>query len=279
MSVLTAASFADALRASRATLSSVDMAALLLGPVDRTYKRDKNGRFGSGGGGAAAAPVAPGTEGVSALPKVRVPSMSVAAKGTNPHYGETTNGPTYREAAKAGKNWDSSMGPPPSGAYEENCTNCVHAFEMRMRGYDVEAAPIHVLDKYGYGAGRTYSEVDAQVAASYTLPGGAPHGRSFAGQKWKSFGEVDAEVQSWPDGGRGFMTVGRHVFSVVKTAGKVRYVEPQFDASPSRTVTAQYRKKFKGHAMFDEAIQEAKVIRLDDLEPADGILSSVVARS
>ena len=284
MSVLTAASFADALRASRATLSSVDAAALLLGPVDRTYKRDKDGRFGSGGGGSGGASGAPATSGeggsVAALPRMEIPSVTEGAKGTNPNYGASRGGPTYREEARAGKAWDSSMGAPPSGAYEENCTNAVQGFEMRMRGYDVTAAPLHVLDKYGYASGRTVAEVDHQLATSWTLPGGAPHGRSIAGQPWRSLKEIDAEVQAWPEGGRGFVTVGKHVFNVVKSGGKSVYVEAQFDASPTRVMTREYKKKYKSEPFGSPPkVEEAKMIRLDDLEPSDGILSSVVARS
>ena len=162
------------------------------------------------------------------------------------------------------------------GAFEENCTNVVMGFEMRMRGFDVKAAPLHVLDKYGYAAGRAYQETDDQLASSFRNPDGSPHGRSFSGQKWRSFDEIDAEVADWGDGGRGYMTVGKHVFNVVNQGGKAKYVEGQFDASPSRIVTAAYRKKYRASKVFSGR-EEAKVVRLDDLEPADGILESVVA--
>jgi papain fold toxin 1 (glutamine deamidase) of polymorphic toxin system len=213
---------------------------------------------------------------VEGLPRMnRVPTVRQAAEGTNPNYGTTTNNPVYRDAGKAGQSWTPDMGPPPNGAYEENCTNSVQAFEMRMRGYSVQAAPLDVLDRYGYAAGRTYKETDDQVASSWRLPGGAPHGRSFASQEWRSFGEIDAEVAGWGDGGRGYMTVGKHVFNVVNQGGRVRYIEGQFDASPSRDATRKYRRKY-GLGMFGGRTQEAKVIRLDDLEPAAGVLSAVV---
>lgn len=215
----------------------------------RVYKRDKRGRFGSGGGGS---------------------SIETAAQGTNPNFGSTTDGPTYRDAARAGKKWDPTMGPPPSGAFEENCTNCVQAFEMRMRGHDVRAAPLTVLDKYGYAAGRTPREFDDQLASSWSLPGGRPHGRGLASQPWKSFKDVDAEVKDWPEGGRGVIWTGKHVFNVVKTGGRAEYVESQFGTS--QIVTKQYKKKFAASGG-----EEAKVVRLDDLEPTDAISDSVGA--
>lgn len=207
------------------------------------------------------------------------PTVREAAEGTNPNYGTTssTSDPVYREAGKAGERWTPAMGPPPSGAYEENCTNAVHAFEMRMRGYDVQAAPLDVLDKHGYAAGRTYKEIDDQVTSSWTLPGGRPHGRSFASQQWRSFDDIDAEVRGWPEGGRGLMTTGKHVFSVVKVRGKAKYIEAQFDASPTREVTAEYRRKYRSSKSHTTGRrEEAKVVRLDDLEPASGILGAVV---
>lgn len=257
-----------------------------LRPLDagRVYKRDKRGRFGSGDGGGEGetAPVEEPKTGVDALPMMKkAPTVSAAAKGTNPNFGsqDPNTAVTYRAAGKAGKNWDPSMGPPPYGAYTENCTNCVHAFEMRMRGFDVEAAPLHVLDKHGYAAGRTYKEVDDQIASSWTLPNGKPHGRSFSGQKWRSFEQVDSEIKAWPEGARGFITVGKHVFNAMNVGGKAKYVEAQFDASPTRVVTAQYRKKYRSYPTSSGERQEAKLVRLDDLKPADGILESVAAKS
>lgn len=230
----------------------------------RTYKRDREGKFSSGSGG-----------GVADLPRLdRAPTVQQAAEGSNPHYGSTAENPTYREAGKAGEDWTPEMGPPPRDAYEENCTNTVQAFEMRMRGYDVAAAPLHVLDRYGYASGRTPKEMDEHLAASWTLPGGRPHGRSWAGQRWRSFDEIDKEVAGWPEGGRGVVNVGKHVFSVVKVKGKAQYVEPQFDETPSRVVTRQYKSKYGVGGRGGR--EEAKVIRLDDLEPAGGILDSVV---
>lgn len=255
----------------------------------RTYKRDKDGKFGSGGGGGdagssgsppAAEPAGGGAAGVDALPRMKKPpTVRQAAQGTNPDFG-TTNGmdqPVYRDAGRAGQRYTPDMGPLPSGAFEENCTNCVQAFEMRMRGYDVTAAPLDVLDKYGYAAGRTYKETDEHLASSWQNPDGSPHGRSFSGQQWRSFKEVDAEVQSWPEGGRGYMTTGTHVFAVVKAKGKVQYVEPQFAASPTRIVTALYRRKYGSPKTGFGSGQDAKMVRLDDLVPAPGIMESVVA--
>lgn len=228
----------------------------------RQYVRDSEGQF---------APVA--GRSVADLPRGPVPSVGEAAKATNPHFGSTAaeGGPTYREAGKAGQQWTPEMGPPPSGAYEENCTNAVMAFEMRMRGYDVTASPIGELDRYGYADGRSVAQIDALLAGSFRAAGGTSHGRSFAGQRARTFKEVDAEVKGWPEGGRGFVHVGKHVFSVVKVRGKVQYVESQYDATPSRIVTREYRKKFADQ----KGSRSAKVVRLDDLVPTDGIFEAV----
>lgn len=243
--------FAAQVEASRAQASAAR--ALLV--EGRKYTRDREGKFSSTGGGGA----------VADLPRGPVRSIADAAKGTNPNYGSTLEGPTYRDAARAGERWTPEMGPPPSGAYEANCTNAVMAFEMRMRGYNVQAAPLNVLDKYGYAAGRTNKEMDDQFASNWKSADGTPHGRTFRDQKWRSLKEIDAEVGRWPEGGRGFVNAGKHVFAVVKKNGKAQYVESQFDASPTAVVTRQYRKKYGG----------GKVIRLDDLVPTDEIFESI----
>lgn len=216
---------------------------------------------------------------VDSLPRMakRQPALA-AAKATNPNFGSTNNGPAYYEQGKAGGRWTPSLGPLPGGAFEENCTNAVNAFEMRMRGYDVTAAPLDVLSKYGYAAGRTFKEFDELFTEAWRLPDGKPHGRSMASQKWRSFAEIDAEIdRDWPDGGRGVITVGKHVFNVVKERGKARYVEAQYDATPSRNVTRLYKSRFKGYDGWSDGIQEGKLIRLDDLVPTDSILETVEA--
>lgn len=216
---------------------------------------------------------------VARLPRVagKPKPAPATAKGTNPHFGSTSNSnTTYRDAGRAGERWTPDMGPLPSGAYEENCTNVVHAFEMRMRGFDVQAGPLDVLDKYGYAAGRTFKEVDDLVRDAWRLADGSPHGRNFADQVWRSFAEIDDEIErTWPEGGRGFITVGKHVFNVVKTRGKAQYIEAQFDVNKTRDVTVLYKRKYKSGGLFGGRIQEAKLIRLDDLVPADGIFQTI----
>lgn len=200
-----------------------------------------------------------------------------AAQGTNPRFGTTNDNPRYRDAGLAKQRWTPAMGPLPSGAYEQNCSNCINAFEMRMRGYDVRASPLDVLDKYGYAGGRTFGELDEMIAASWRLPNRRPHGRSFASQQWRSFEQIDAEVAGWPEGGRGVITTGRHIFNVVNVKGKAQYVESQFDASPTRVVTTLYKRKYRAYAQPGDQRQEAKLIRLDDLEPAAAIRETVEA--
>ena len=223
----------------------------------------------------AAAPEAPVSSDprVAALPRTagKPPTPAKAAKATNPKFGTTQQGPSYRDAGKAGRPYTPEMGPLPSGAFEENCTNVVQAFEMRMRGFDVQAAPLDVLDKYGYAAGRTFGEIDQLLTDAWRLPDGTPHGRSFSGQAWKSFTQVDEEIdRTWPDGGRGFIFVGKHIFNVVKVRGKPVYYEAQFDANTTRNVTALYRRKYGG------ASGQAKLFRVDDLQPVGGILDTII---
>lgn len=221
------------------------------------------------------------SDAVSPLPRTsgrKQPTPSAAAKATNPNYGSTYNGAVYREQGRAGQPWTPNLGPLPSGAYEENCTNAVNAFEMRMRGFDVTASPLDVLDKYGYAAGRTYEETDQLFADIWRLPDGKPHGRGFDDQKWRSFAEIDTEIRDqWPDGGRGVITVGKHIFNVVKANGKAQYIDAQSEATPSRIVTTLYKKRYRGAKMWSDAVQEGKLIRLDDLVPTGRVLDAVQA--
>lgn len=221
------------------------------------------------------------SDAVSPLPRTsgrKQPTPSAAAKATNPNYGSTYNGAVYREQGRAGQPWTPNLGPLPSGAYEENCTNAVNAFEMRMRGFDVTASPLDVLDKYGYANGRTYAETEQLFVDAWSLPDGKPHGRSFSGQKWRGFAEIDNEIaEQWPEGGRGVINVSKHIFNVVKVGGKARYIEAQYDANPSRVVTSLYKKKYRAGLSWSGEVQEGKLIRLDDLVPTGRVLDAVQA--
>lgn len=228
---------------------------------------------------AAPAPAADAGE-LASLPRLPRPEAAqTAAKNTNPLNGRTSfyETPTYPAQGKQGKPWTPALGPLPHGAFEENCTNVVMAWDMRMRGYDVNAAPLTELDKSGYASGRTFKGLDELLASAYTLPGGKPHGRSFFGgdprPPWQSFKQIDAQVESWPDGARGVITTGRHIFNVIKTGGKARYIEAQMDGEvPSRNVTRAYKTRFKAGTMFGGEPEEGKVMRIDDLEPAAGVM-------
>lgn len=229
---------------------------------------------------AAAEPV---PAAVAKLPRTaRKENAQTAAQNTNPYNNltATMNSPTYPAQGKAGEQWTPKLGPLPSGAFEENCTNVIAAFDMRMRGYNVQAAPIKNITKYGYAGGRTYQEMDQFLTDAYTLPDGKPHGRSFfRGEPrppWQSFKQIDKEIEdNWPEGGRGAITTGKHIFSVIKSGGKARYIEAQSDETATRNVTRLYKTRFKGGNFGGEEPQEGKLIRLDDLVPADGILAAV----
>jgi len=235
--------------------------------------RDDHGRFGEGDGGGDSGGGGGGANTVEGLTQGPVPSANSAAVGTNPEYGTTADNPTYRDAGKSGQRWTPEMGPPPSGAFEENCSNSVMAFEMRMRGYDVQAAPMDVLDKYGYAAGRTGGEMDQLVASGWKSADGSDHGRSFAGQQWRGLKDLDKEVQGWPHGGRGFINVGKHVFSVVNDHGRAKYIESQFGHTSNRVVTKEYGKRWGGRSGG-----QGKLIRLDDLVPTNSIFEAIVAK-
>ncbi len=102
--------------------------------------------------------------------------------------------------------------------YSINCQRCVIAYELRRRGYNVEALPYENNDgtKYWY--------------------------KGFENQKWERLGAtrvnnsiklVKDEVKSWGNGARGFVYVvwkGRssaHIFNVENHNGKVVFVDPQ----------------------------------------------------
>lgn len=138
--------------------------------------------------------------------------------------------------------------------YRVNCTNAVTSYELRRRGYDVEAAPLEAGR-----TGRTVQEfMDAWGGdARYVADNPAIDRQDL----------VDRIRAEWPDGGRGFVMVqygsglrrGGHIFSVEYQNGKVHWIDPQ---------TGQAFNESDNY-MFSGVVDRVMYGRLDDLSAYD----------
>ena len=147
-------------------------------------------------------------------------------------------------------------------AYKVNCTNAVTALELRARGYDVIAQARPELH------GRSASE----MFSAWREPGGGIRSATWVKNKTG----LEAEVLSWPEGGRGFVNVewtGRrtaHVFTVENRGGTVVFHEPQVPGKTSADAADFYGKISPGRLW---------ATRTDDLQPTDKILEFIHPRT
>jgi hypothetical protein len=133
-------------------------------------------------------------------------------RGANPHF--DPNGYKIDLA-------DPTLIPPELG-YNYNCVNAVTAFELRMRGQDVSARPVH--DSIAQG--------DTTDFLAHWLK---PDGSVLDWTDMVHTGDAKATrdlVKSWPDGGRGFVMVqwardGGHIFVAANVGGQAKFYEPQ----------------------------------------------------
>lgn len=171
----------------------------------------------------------------------------VGRKGKAQNYSDAQRGtnPNYRKG---------------NGNYHENCQRCVTAYELRRRGYKVEALPF-VNDE---GNKNWYN--------------------AFEGQKWKFFfanrqttaiNDIEKEVKSWGDGARGMVRwawKGKrygHVINVENRNGGVFYIDAQ-------TNSQDYSAK--AH-LYDFSPSSVMVSRVDNLNPNTKYLDKIVKRS
>ena len=130
-------------------------------------------------------------------------------------------------------------------AYTKNCTNCVSAYEMRKRGYNVTARPAtrnHYLSKHPEEA---WIGADVQKTSGTGLE------------------DIMNASESWPDGARAEIAVTwrggnrGHVFVAEKVNGGIRFYDVQ---SGERVSSKQF-----------SFVEENKTIfwRIDNLEPSD----------
>ncbi|ALY09657.1 capsid maturation protease [Arthrobacter phage Grekaycon] len=140
--------------------------------------------------------------------------------------------------------------------YTSNCSNCVTAYEMRRRGYDVQAAKITQKGR-----------IDREFVDEWwkSEEGWTPSTEFVEGGKRG----MDAWAADYPDGARGFIMVqwkagGGHVFSWEKVDGKLMYIEPQTPNDPD------------GQRHFARVRNDmTRAVRVDDLIPTDRVAAAV----
>lgn len=116
--------------------------------------------------------------------------------------------------------------------YEVNCQRCVPAFEMRLRGYDVEALPS-----------------DGNQNGVRYFPSGI---MTECGGRGKFKKDVEKRMREWGDGARGLVRIhwirtrnAAHFFMAINEGGTIRYVDPQ---DPSRNAESHFdRAAMKGN--------------------------------
>lgn len=145
--------------------------------------------------------------------------------------------------------------------YQVNCTHTTAAWEMRQRGYDVQAAP-----RFG-GKGRNY--VDWLHLRWATAAGDKP--QLEAGDNYRNPGftklQVLKQLKAQPDGARGILQVqwrrgGAHVLSWVRDDSHedgVRFYDPQPGSGPGAARSSlEFGKRFQ-------------FIRMDTLVPLEAL--------
>lgn len=147
--------------------------------------------------------------------------------------------------------------------YQINCQRCVYAYELRRRGYDVEALP------------HTMKQNDPMMNRI------SMWGHGFIGQQWEdNLGKRNKEVeqsivskmQQWGDGARAIVYVawkqgGAHVFNIENHKGKVA----AFDA--------QKGIELKLNDSISKAKPSATMIsRVDNLKPNNKVMHYAVKK-
>lgn len=147
--------------------------------------------------------------------------------------------------------------------YQNNCSYCVNAVELRVRGLDVIASPVSAA------LGRS----TRQMAKDWVdAEGNTPEWTRISDHGNQLLRGLAGATESWPVGARGFVagdyTKGRsgHVMNVEKGENGLRIIEGQVASSTPQDAAATF-KRFK--------LSSVEVLRTDNLTPAKGIERSV----
>lgn len=132
-----------------------------------------------------------------------------------------------------------------NAAYKSNCTNCISAYEMRKRGYNVTARPAtknHYLSRHPEEA---WTDPDIKTASGTGLD------------------DIISTARNWPENARAEIAVTwkgsskGHVFVAEKENGKIRFYDVQSGERMSSKIFTH--------------VEEGKTLfwRIDNLEPSD----------
>ena len=137
-------------------------------------------------------------------------SMADAMKNSNPYYSRD-----YSE-------------------YSENCQRCVVAYELRRRGYDVEAQPTYAGDKWPQSLnvnGRLMGRWRGAFRHAKTDSVGVDGNNAKA--EARVLDNLAAKMREYGNGARAIIRIGYrgthmgHVFNVENRGGQVSYVDAQ----------------------------------------------------
>lgn len=198
------------------------------------------GSHGSGGGGVSL--ISTPRQQLEQLigPQSSPIDIGPAAQGANPNF------------AFGKDNWE----------YNTNCQRCIWAYEMRRRGYDVEAMPrTKAINDPAYG-GRWMEFMQGAEAVSTPT------------QK-----AVEKQMASWGDGARAVVRIryrngySGHVFIAERQGGKTIFAEPQAYKywKPSTSYLASMAK--------DIRMSDTQLVRIDNLQPDVTKVSTYVRKA
>jgi hypothetical protein len=133
----------------------------------------------------------------------------------------------------------------------------VTAYELRRRGYEVEATP---------------SPVPVGRSLDVILPRWVDQDGNQRSMKITGYNssEIDKDVISWGPGSRGWVLIGwedggAHIFAVENVNGKPVYLEPQHPMPGSGTAESHFNRVKKG-------LGNIQYVRVDDLVPTSAII-------
>lgn len=193
----------------------------------------------------------------SRLPRIAEPQdMRGTALAANPKYGGAYEGPVTPAMLADG-----------GVSYAQNCSRVVVAYEMRRRGLDVTAGPgtpmgdtpavyLRTFRQGGKYATRVVQDLSRNMSAK----------------------DIAREVESWPLGARGIVTVKGHTLNVERdpVTGKAVFIDAQAakSKSPVMDLQAFIRRMRARGAPTDRWMA---VARVDDLDLSDWGLRYVEA--
>lgn len=190
-----------------------------------------------------------------------------ARRGTNPNYFTIRKNPP--------KDWSAKKVSKYIDGFSENCQTCVAAYELRLRGYDVEALPNlgeKEFKELAFDTNHAWVVSGTDKHPDYVDKGSKPVNTVIRAYKWINDTLEEGQRYTVEFAWKGHSNSG-HIIHCLKRGNDIEFFDPQCNE-----VAAKGEKEVKAYLKHCRIDNDLQLLRVDNVEPNVKLLDKVLTK-